>query len=345
MERKKYSFSPVQKVYWKANTMTRLNKQRGVSDAAFMVLAIVIFVLVWLGGPADNKNKGPSSGSIFSFVSPGASQSVSSSNQPNTIAETRQSQWEGKVSLSRGNAKSEYTPSREYITIRLSTRAKESANISGWILENSTGEKSYQVGSEVVKGASQRVLIPYGSKLFLSTGVNVSAPVILEPGESATVVTGRVPATTPFRMQSFKVNKCSGYIEELKNVTFYPKLALNCPLARDYPEVAGMEKSCYDFLRKVSICHTPEFKDKRLPDGGVDAGAVDGVIGLTNQCKAFISTHLNYTSCVANHLNDDDFYTGEWRIFLNQTWEMWAKDRETISLYDSVGYLADSIYW
>ncbi|OHA88305.1 MAG: hypothetical protein A2653_01005 [Candidatus Zambryskibacteria bacterium RIFCSPHIGHO2_01_FULL_43_25] len=326
--------------------MSRINAKRGIGDAAFLIIAVVIFVLVWLGGPADREDRGPVSGNNVSgnpFVSP--DDSGSSADSSDSGQNYLKSLWDGKVTLSRGNAKSEYTPSREYITIRLSSRAKEPANISGWILENGVSGKNYQIGSEVVQGTSKRVIIPQAAKLFLPAGGNVSGPVVLEPGESAVIITGRVPATTPFPLQSFKLNKCSGYIEEMRNVKFYPAISLQCPRPDSYEEVDSMEKSCYDFVSRLSRCHTPEFKDKRLPDGGVESGAVDGVVGLTNQCKAFITTHLNYTSCVANHLADVDFYGKEWRIFLNQPWEMWTKDRETAKLYDSSGRLVDSISW
>lgn len=277
------------------------------------------------------------------LVSPSSS-SGSGNNVDTTEQDTTKSPFYGKVTISTGNARSAYQPSLEYITLRASnSRNQEPINITGWVLANGAGSRRYQVGNSVMLGTSSRIPIPQASKLFLPNVSNTLGPVILSKGERAHIVTGSMPPSTRYPIGSFQVNKCSGYLEKPKEVKFSPSISLSCPTPTSYPQTEFLEKSCYDFVRKLQRCHTPEFKDVRRSDGGYERGAVDGVFGLTNQCKAFIQNTFNYNSCVANHINDEDFYKGEWRIFLKQPWELWAKDRETITLYDREGKIVDQV--
>ena len=44
---------------------------------------------------------------------------------------------------------------------------------------------------------------------------------------------------------------------------------------------------------------------------------------------------------VSEVVNDLNFSSRTWRIFLDKGWEMWARDYETIKLFDSLGQLVD----
>ncbi len=314
--------------------------QKGNSDSAFIVGIVALLVLSWIGGSIlperESGSRGPS------FVSP----SSSSRNNTDSAEEIDpiKSPFFEQVKISTGNARSAYQPSLEYITLKVSnSRNQQPINITGWTLQNGAGSRRYQLGNSVILGNSSRIPIPQGSKLFIPNVANTLGPVILNKGERAHIVTGNMAPSTRYPINSFQVNKCSGYLEKPKEVKFSPSISLSCPSPTSYPQVEFLEKSCYDFVRKIPRCHTPEFKDVRRPDGGYEVGGVDGVFGLTNQCKAFIQTTFNYNSCVANHINDEDFYKGEWRIFLGQPWELWAKERETITLYDREGKIVHQI--
>ncbi len=89
---------------------------------------------------------------------------------------------------------------------------------------------------------------------------------------------------------------------------------------------------CYDYLRTLSRCEDPEKYDKKRFDET-----------LTSQCKAFIRPRLNYAGCVATEQNKSTFNTKTWRIFLGKDRELWAKSRETITLYDQNGLIVDQI--
>lgn len=275
-----------------------------------------------------------------SLASSRPTRSVLSQNEE--VFDITRSPYYGQIRISAGNGRSAYQPYLEYITIqRNSSKDENPINITGWSVENGASSRKYQIGYNVFFGNSSRVYIPQGANLFIPGAQNTLGPILLKPGDKAVLLTGSMPPVTDYTISSFRVNKCSGYIEEDESVKFSPAISRSCPDYRAYPEVNDFERSCYDFVRRMRRCHTPELKDVRRPDGGLDVGTVDGVLGLTNSCKAFIQTTFNYNSCVARHLNDEDFYKKEWRVFLGQPWELWAKERETITLYDQSGRIVN----
>ncbi len=134
--------------------------------------------------------------------------------------------------------------------------------------------------------------------------------------------------------QSFQMNKCVGYLqEEFETSNLTPPLYSQCPRPSEEPGINNLVNKCYDFVRYMSSCHEPEFKEDRE---GVDL--VDGQIdNLDRNCEIYIREHFNYAGCVKWHAADPDFYVNEWRVYLGQNWEMWAENRETITLYDQFG--------
>ena len=148
-------------------------------------------------------------------------------------------------------------------------------------------------------------------------------PVILRPRDSAVILTGK---TT--KGANFKINKCSGYFSQFHEFT--PSISGRCPTVDDLPEVANLDDECVSYLPQIRSCQTPP----SLPTN------------LSSNCQQFIQQHANYSGCVADHKNDEDFDPpsasfggggGEWRIFLNRTSEMWGKRNEIIKIIDSAG--------
>jgi len=90
----------------------------------------------------------------------------------------------------------------------------------------------------------------------------------------------------------------------------------------------------------MTPCRTPEF-NTRDREEDICYNCVDGKL-LSSSCVAFIKSHFNYGSCIANHASNPNFSGRTWRIFLGKGWEMWAEDYETIELFDQLGRLVDS---
>lgn len=301
---------------------------------------IIIILAIWLigkfglggiGGQTTNTEKI----SVSKTSSVGGGQIVSDSSVDSAI-----SKWKGIVKIGRGNASGEQYPRYEYITLKNNDK-NEQINITGWSITNGKDRKYFPVNDKQVKGISNKVIIPKGTLIFIPNSVNPQAQedIVLAPNNEAIITTG-----TPYGIKtSFRENICNGYIQESEDYNFRPSLNNNCPDPEGEEGVASLDDTCYKFVRQMSSCHTPEFKDVVYKNKEPLTGYVDNAGNLTYSCKEFLKKNYNYNSCVLNHLSDENFFEKKWRIFLNQPFELWAKDREVITLYDSEGKIVDRL--
>lgn len=269
-----------------------------------------------------------------------------SNEQISSSSESDASKWKGMIKIGRGNGSSEYQPNQEYIVLQSNSGNKDSINITGWSLTNGKDRKFFPVNDRQVKGISNKVTIPKVTLIFIPNGVNSQEDIVLEPGGRAIITTGRMASGIPFEIKTnFRENICSGYIEELDNYDFTPSLDTNCPSPESEEGVVSLDDVCYKFVRQMGSCHTPEFKDIVYKNKEPLTGFVDNVGNLSYPCKEFLKKNYNYDSCIANHLSDENFFEKRWRIFLNQPFELWAKDREVITLYDKEGKVVDELIY
>jgi hypothetical protein len=207
-----------------------------------------------------------------------------------------------------GEAASE--PGQEYVALRTSSSLKNSITITGWTLENGSGNTKVTIGSAV------------GTPLLGQ--VNSEAPITLGPGSIVYVVTGRPP-----NGGSFRLNKCTGYFGGAQS--FIPSLPRDCPLPSDELARASGRVSpnseCTNFVRDLAQC-------------SVTVSAIPQNVGAA--CQDFILNTLSYNGCVTDHRSDPDFYKNEWRVYLNQSHELWGSvDR--IVLRDENGKVVSTL--
>ena len=319
-----------------------MNRGSAPSDLWWFVAIMIALWILWYatGGPSRPESwRGPfieppapiGTGEIYgvghadssSLATPPASDSQFNGWEERPLS--ARSPWYGQVSINDGNGAYEIQPGKEYIELTASYSNLAPINITGWQLVNNPARHN-PVGVAV---------IPSAVKLFTSAGASTWGPIILRPGDRAVVITGRPLSLSYWPIQqSFRFNKCVGYLdEEFKNADITPSLRTRCPRPADEPGVATLPDKCYDFVRSMSSCHEPEFEENREGINRVD-GQIDD---LTNQCRLYIQDHFNYNACVKWHEQDSDFYGDEWRVYLNRTWDMWAENRELITLYDQSG--------
>lgn len=258
-----------------------------------------------------------------------------------------ESVWSGKIRISAGGAASQYQTYKEYITVRAGNlKENEKVNITGWTLTNSRGMYPYLQSDKVVFYPSNSIIIPGAARILSISGNNILSPVILERGGSAILVTGEMQNSSQFKVTSFLINKCSGYLENLPTYDFVPKLSANrCPRPQDEIVLRGLEKSCRELIEGMSSCKTPTFPDSIIVYGERQTECVNETCNLSTSCRTIIKNTLSYNACVARHAQDADFYTKEWRVYLGQKWELWGKEDETINLFDNEGKVVDSISW
>lgn len=314
-------------------------KGNPVADLKWFIIIIVAFWFISKSGfglfGGTSVKKPDTTSSQKSFSSQSLMQSSKSSD-----AENKNSKWKGVVTIGRGNASGEQYPRYEYITLKNNSK-DEQINITGWSLTNGKDKKYFPVNDKQVKGVSNKVFIPKGTLIFIPNSVSPQEDIVLAPNNEAIITTGN-----PYGVKtSFRENICNGYIQESEDYNFRPSLNNNCPDPENEEGVKDLDDTCYKFVRQMNSCHTPEFKDVVYKDKEPLTGYVDNVGNLTYSCKEFIKNNYNYNSCVLNHLSDENFFEKKWRIFLNQPFELWAKDREAITLYDKEGKVVDEIVY
>lgn len=238
------------------------------------------------------------------------------------------SPYKGKVYLSSGNASYAYQPNEEYVTIRNSGPA---VVITGWVLTNGKNTRPVETTSQnYAYMASDSGVIGEGTE-FLSPEAKYSIkPITLKSGDTAIVTTGG--PFTPFKLSistSFRENICLGYFD--RDFPWSPQVRLDCPTPLQDPDISSVTQECYDYLRYTNRCEDPEREDKEAFDA------------LRSPCKEYIRTRFTYDGCVATNRDKAGFSTSQWRVFLGKKFELWRKENETITLYDSQGRLVDQV--
>lgn len=310
----------------------RKNLQRGEGNLnGILILAVLLMIIISM--PKESPNNGAtitsSSNSNTSSISPYGRTVVGT-----TVKSSAQS---ASISLGTGNAAYSYQPYEEYITIE--NYGNVAVNITNWQLRNGKDKRPYYQGGMLQRFSADIALIPQAARMLSPIGQNILGDVILERGENAVVTTGSVGVPSPYRIVSFKENSCTGYLERLPDYSFTPPLTQNCPRPDREPGIEGLPAECRDIISGISSCQTPEFEARDRNREPCD-NCLNGKM-VPSYCAAFIREHYSYRGCIANHSGNADFSGRTWRIFLNRGWEMWAKDYETIELYNSMGQLVD----
>lgn len=315
----------------------------GLIIALGLAAILLLFILPKnIPGPTQSIPNLINGGTNNPVQAPAVSQNATTQNNM-----PKNSAFANSVSINSGNAQYSYQPFDEYIS--LSNSGSKSINISGWTLQNAKGSRAYSLGGSLVHYSSDTVAIPQGTYILSPTGTNTLENIVLKPNESAIITTGSMGMSIPYKIISFKENECTGYLQSLPDYYFNPSLNQNCVVPRNEPGVANLDTSCQDYIANMSSCHTPKFNTVDAQghttdsQGNTCTGCVDGNNTLSNTCVAFIKSHFSYPGCLVYHQNDPNFSGSDWRIYLGQQWELWAKSYETISLLDSSGKLVNYI--
>lgn len=312
------------------------------SDFGWVIIVLVIMFALWLVRGETQELVDSASPIIPTSESRESNPGRFGNGEEPVIQNSNQSKYQNLVSLELGNARSATEANREYIVLVANRRNDGPVNISGWILKNDSNKISYNYEGKAVKRRVLKLKLPSQGILMFnpySKNPGTKKPIILNPGERAVVVSGGVP---PIGLavidNNFAVNKCFGYVQDQTDYSFTPSFSNRCPKDDDPSESDYLSKNCLSYINRRPSCHKPEFSENS--DYGT---CVDRNCNLDSYCLAFIKKNYSYESCFNIHSKDSDFLTGEWRLFLNQVWELWPNKDETIYLYDSTGKLVDQL--
>jgi hypothetical protein len=306
--------------------------------AVFLIIALVVGISVVTVGlnkkrtDTDVLVEGVSSSSDSIISSP-----TPPSNNPQNTTVSKPSIR--SVSINKGNAPRSYQPYEEYIS--LTNRGKEAVNITGWKLKSDKDVRTYYINGSIRRLTADIVVIPKGVEFISPTGNNTPQDIVLERGERAIITTGSIGSKLPYSIVSFKENMCSGYLETMGEYSFTPKLDRSCPRPANEKGLENLDTECRKFIERLPSCMTPDFTQKNRK-GEQCSSCVNGT-QLSSQCVAFIKERFSYAGCIAHHQNDPKFSRNTWRVFLGMGWEMWAKDYETIYLFDEFDQLVNKI--
>lgn len=233
----------------------------------------------------------------------------------------------GKVFLTSGSASWTAQPADEYVMIK---NSGEPVTITGWVLTNGKGSRPIEnTGNSYFYPTADSAVIGEGTEFLDPSGVFTVGPIILARGDNAIVTTGGPFGAFPFSIYtSFRENICDGY---LKYYPFEPALTRNCPYPSEDALIRTVTDECYAYMSSLGRCKDPERDDKTNFDE------------QTSLCKNFMRARLTYPMCVQNNKHKAGFSLSQWRVFLGKKSQLWASQRETITLYDSKGLIVDQV--
>jgi hypothetical protein len=285
---------------------------------------IVVLVVVWLLAGGIDKVKAATAdfSNPFGFFASGLygggavelpwaipipqgvdiTQLIGSSSQQTSISQAQtlgnESSYGNSIAISAEGA-SASDPQQEYVTLQ--NTGESSIDISCWSLQSAlTGARAY---------------LPLGASFFLLGELNAQTGIELAPGGVAIVTTGVSPVGT-----SFRENICSGYLEQLQQYT--PPIETQCPSPSNAAaEAAQYGQACADYVSSIPFCTFPQ----------------DPPASLQAQCQVYVQTNFSYNGCVAQHENDSNFASNDWRVYLDASHELWNNSHDTIRLLDSQG--------
>ncbi|MBI1754727.1 hypothetical protein HY250_01415 [Candidatus Azambacteria bacterium] len=213
--------------------------------------------------------------------------------------ELKISPYFGKISLSGSPRATD--PLQEQITLA-SIGANDPIAIGGWMLGSERRNTGFAIPSEAYE-ISNQPLYEYKVPLMLTS----KSKIILYSGVSPSGV-------------NFRLNKCVGYLNTYYKFT--PALPNMCPQTNQ-DEVKRLSTYCQKVIAGLSSCK--------------EANAGDPL--LDTECHDYVKERFSYSQCVERNHTYYDFLLDEWRVYMNQSKEIWPNDSDAIILRDKDGLL------
>lgn len=186
-------------------------------------------------------------------------------------------------------------------TIRFSGDKDTSVDVTGWKVKGNRGGETY---------------IPQASEEFNLLGWSPYGNIMLKKDDYVVVYSAKSSID-----KNFRLNKCMGYLNNA--YAFNPRISSSCP-AFDKKQTITFSGACQTFLSRMGGCKEPTASEKNMFSGPNDTA-----------CRAFLDT-LNYGGCYRAHRSDTDFFSKEWRVWLNAEM-LFDPEHDRLILYDKNG--------
>ena len=193
----------------------------------------------------------------------------------------------------------------EYLILENNDDDERTIDITGWKIET-------KKTSIIIPPAVEKLKYPFTAK----DNSDIKLPY---QGE-AVISFGAAPQGV-----NFQTNLCAGYLAQGNE--FFPSLDNDCPQPEE-SEYSALKKACRDFIDDLNQCEIPDYTS-------------DSDVGADSQCTGFLNDTFGYQDCYDEHNQEVDFFSGDWRIFLNKSEDILDDESETIILKDKSGQVVD----
>ncbi|TSA44901.1 hypothetical protein D4R51_02795 [bacterium] len=213
----------------------------------------------------------------------------------------------GQAKINSVSQGSYYNPSQ--LSLRADYSLQTPVNITGW------GIKSNRSGGGSV------FLIPKAVSDYSPLGLVPSGDILLNKNDFVNFYSNFSPVGTGLRL-----NKCTGYLNA--SIKFNPQLPNDCPSMYERSETFTFSGICQNLMTSFGGCSVP------TPD------QINSLPYSDTECRAILLNRPNYGSCYNRYHNDANFFSNEWRVWLQSQFNFdWAHDR--LQLFDRNGLLVD----
>lgn len=214
--------------------------------------------------------------------------------------EVKLSPYFGLVNIA-GSGQGSVDPNKERLT--LTGKSTEPISLKGWTVGSLKYHTSFVMPDSAYE-IPDHPIYQYQKKLFIA------------PKGKIYIFSGASPLGVNFRL-----NKCIGYLNNYHK--FDPAVPNACP-----KPLPADTKTFSAYCQKAINSSVASCKESNLNDALIDA-----------DCRDYMVENLSYSKCVEHNNTYHDFLIDEWRVYLQRSASIWAKEKDSIILRDADGLL------
>ena len=178
----------------------------------------------------------------------------------------------------------------------------QSIDITGWQIKTNKGGE----------------YVPQAINVYDPSGLTSPSDIMFANGQVAYLYSTQIPF-------NLRLNECIGYIATQNKFT--PALPQNCPYQNRSAEIAGFTGACQNFINSIGSCQVPNLNNDQVPQ-------------FDYQCRAYIQANFNYKTCFNEHVNDANFLSNQWWIWMGSS--PLDQYHDNVYLFDRNGLLVDT---